>query len=80
MGANPIEPFVQSILGLMTGVGITVGTIFLVWGAYQYMAASGNPRQMERGKASMLGALAGLAIVLGANTVIGIVQTALGGH
>jgi hypothetical protein len=77
MGTNPLQPFVTNIQGVLSGVGLAVATCFLIWGAYQYMAASGNPRAMERGKSSMIGALAGYAIVIGANVITTLIQTAV---
>lgn len=83
-GTNPILPFVQNIQGVLAGIGLAVATCFLIWGAYQYMSASGNPRAMEKGKAAMVGALAGYGIVIGANVITTLVATAVtaagGGH
>ena len=54
---------------------------FLMWGAFLYMSAAGSPHQMERGKSAMVNALAGLAIVLSARVIAGLLQSALGaGH
>ena len=44
-----------------------------------YMSAAGSPRQMESGKAAMINALFGLAIVLSARVIAGLIQSALGG-
>jgi hypothetical protein len=49
-----------------------------MWGAYMYMSAGGSPHQMERGKSAMLNAIAGLAIVLSARVIAGMIQSALG--
>jgi len=82
-GANPILPFVQNIQGILAGLGLAIATCFLIWGAYQYMSASGNPRAMEKGKAAMVGALSGYGIVIGANVITTLISTAVtaaGGH
>jgi hypothetical protein len=48
-----------------------------MWGAFLYMSAAGSPRQMEAGKAAIVNALAGLAIVLLARVIAGMVQDAM---
>jgi len=79
-------PVVDAINGLFTnllnigvGVAVTVAAFFLMWGAFMYMTAGGSPRQMESGKSAMLNALTGLAIVLSARVVAGMIRSALGG-
>src|SRR5215204_3373177 len=74
-----INALFTSLLNVGVGVGVTVAAFFLMWGAFMYMSASGSPRQMETGKAAMINALAGLAIVLSARVIAGMIQSALGG-
>ena len=74
---NPLLPFVTTIQGILGGLGLAIATCFLIWGAYQYMSASGNPRAMEKGKAAMVGAMAGYGIVIGANVVTTLISTAV---
>jgi hypothetical protein len=50
-----------------------------MWGAFLYMSAAGSPHQMERGKAAIVNALVGLAIVLMARVIAGMIQSSLGG-
>jgi hypothetical protein len=68
-----------NLLNIGVGVAVTVAAFFLMWGAFMYMSAAGSPRQMETGKAAMINALAGLAIVLSARVIAGMIQSALGG-
>ncbi len=74
-----INALFTSLLNVGVGVGVTVAAFFLMWGAFMYMSAAGNPRQMETGKAAMINALAGLAIVLSARVIAGMIQSAIGG-
>jgi hypothetical protein len=48
-----------------------------VWGAFLYMSAAGSPRQMANGKSAIVNALAGLAIVLMARVIAGMIQDAM---
>ena len=74
-----INGLFNNLLNIGLGVAVTVAAFFLMWGAFMYMSASGSPRQMETGKAAMINALAGLAIVLSARVIAGMIQSALGG-
>jgi hypothetical protein len=74
---NEINTLFTNLLNIGTGVAVTVAAFFLMWGAFLYMSASGSPHQMERGKGAMFNALAGLAIVLSARLIAGMIQSAL---
>jgi hypothetical protein len=76
-----INSLFTNLLNIGLGVGVTVAAFFLMWGAFLYMSASGNPHHMERGKSAMVNALAGLAIVLSARIIAGVIKSAMGsGH
>ena len=74
-----INTLFENLLNIGVGVAVTVAAFFLMWGAFVYMSAGGSPHQMERGKSAMVNALAGLAIVLSARVIAGMIQSALGG-
>lgn len=73
-----INALFTNLLNIGLGVAVTVAAFYLSWGAFIYMSASGSPRQMEQGKSAMLNAVSGLAIVLSARVIAGIIQSALG--
>jgi hypothetical protein len=75
---SAINTLFSNLLNIGLGVAVTVAAFFLMWGAFMYMSAGGSPHQMERGKSAMLNAIAGLAIVLSARVVAGMIQSALG--
>jgi hypothetical protein len=74
---NEVNTLFTNLLNIGTGVAVTVAAFFLMWGAFLYMSAAGSPHQMERGKGAMINALAGLAIVLSARVIAGMIQSAL---
>lgn len=76
---NAINTLFGNLSNIGLGVAVTVASFYLMWGAYLYMSASGSPHAMERGKSAMLNALAGLAIVLAAKIIAGMIQSALAG-
>lgn len=74
-----INSLFTNLLNIGLAVGVTVAAFFLMWGAFLYMSAGGNPHHMERGKSAMVNALAGLAIVLSARLIAGLIKSAIGG-
>ena len=75
---SAINSLFTNLLNIGLGVAVTVAAFFLMWGAFMYMSAAGSPHQMERGKSAMVNAIAGLAIVLSARLIAGMIQSALG--
>jgi hypothetical protein len=75
---DAINNLFTNLLNIGLGAAVTVAAFFLMCGAFIYMSAGGSPHQMERGKSAMVNALAGLAIVLSARVLAGLVQSALG--
>ena len=74
---NAVTQLFQHLLTIGTTVGVVVCAFFVMVAGYQYMSAGGNPRQMESAKQSLFNALAGLAIILGANVIAQMIQSAL---
>ena len=72
-----INTLFENLLNVGIGVAAVVSAFFVMWGAFLYMAAGGSPRQMEQGKTAIVNALAGLAIVLLARVIAGLVQDAM---
>jgi hypothetical protein len=73
-----INTLFNNLLNIGLGVAVAVSAFFVMWGAFLYMSAAGSPHQMERGKAAITNALAGLAIVLLARVIAGMIQSAMG--
>ena len=68
---------ISNLVGILLGVVGAVGAGYFVFGAYQYLTASGAPQQMERGKTAMLTALAGIVLALVAFGVVELVIDAV---
>ena len=75
---DQINTLFNNLMNIGLGVGVAVSAFFVMWGAFLYMSAGGSPHQMERGKAAIANALAGLAIVLLARVIAGMIQSAMG--
>ena len=53
---------ISNLVGILLGLVGVVGVGYFIYGAYMYLTASGAPNQMERGKAAMMTALAGIVL------------------
>ena len=67
----------NNILSIATGLGLLVCTLFLVFAGFSYMTSGGNPGQIERSKSAALNAAIGFAIILSANVLARMVQSAV---
>lgn len=76
---NAINQLFGNLLTTGSTVAAVVAAFFVMWSGFQYMTAGGNPRQMESAKQAFFNALAGLALVLGARVVAGMIVSALAG-
>ena len=76
---DQINTLFNNLLNVGLGVAVAVSAFFVMWGAFMYMSAGGSPHQMERGKSAIVNALAGLAIILMARGIAGMIQSAMGG-
>lgn len=78
-----IENFIRSIIKVIASLAGLIATGFLVAGGFTYITSSGNPEHLDRGKRTIMYALIGLAITIGAfvlsNIVAGLATNAFGG-
>ncbi len=74
---DQINVLFNNLLNIGIGVAAAVAAFFVMWGAFLYMSSSGSPRQMEQGKSAIVNALAGLAIVLLARVIAGLIQSSM---
>lgn len=71
-----IELF-KNLLDVATKVGMAAAALFLAWAGFLYMTAGGSPRRMENAKDAAFAAIGGLAIVMLASTIAGLVRNAV---
>ena len=68
---------ISNLVSILLGLVGVVGVGYFIYGAYLYLTASGAPNQMERGKAAMMTALAGIVLALIAYGVVELVVNAV---
>ncbi len=69
--------YTNDTLQLITLLASASAAFFLIKGGYHYMTSTGHPEALENAKKTIRNAVIGLALVLGANVVISLLQGAL---
>jgi hypothetical protein len=77
--AQSIVHLFTTLLDAATSVGLAASALFLAWAGFLYMTASGSPRRMESAKDAAFASIGGLAVVLLARTIAGLIQSAIPG-
>ena len=62
--ADSAGDLIVNILQILLSLVGLVAVVFLVWGAFKYMASSGDEERVKAAKSTMINALIGLVIVL----------------
>ncbi|WP_221327033.1 pilin [Actinoplanes sp. L3-i22] len=70
---------IDGITGWIMGIIALVATMYLVIGGLRYMAAGGDPAQVEQAKGNFKSALIGYALAVLAPVVLKVLQGILGG-
>ncbi|MEU2615842.1 pilin [Micromonospora sp. NPDC007271] len=78
-GPHSIAQVISNITGWVMGIIALVATMFLVIGGLRYMAAGGDPAQVEQAKGNVKSALIGYALAVLAPVVLQVLQGILGG-
>lgn len=78
-GPKSLPDVIDGITGWVMGIIAAVATMFLVIGGLRYMAAGGDPAQVEQAKGNFKSALIGYALAVLSPVVLQILQDILGG-
>lgn len=78
-GAKTLPEVIDGIRLWIMGIIAAVATMFLVVGGLRYMAAGGDPSQVEQAKGNFKSALIGYALAVLAPVVLTVLQGILGG-
>jgi type IV secretory pathway VirB2 component (pilin) len=79
IGYDTIAGVLGSIMNYLKGIAGTLAVLFIIIGGVMYMLSAGNKEMMERGKKTLIYAMAGAAIVIAAPTIYNEITTILGG-
>ena len=68
---------IKKITEIIRTFAIPLGTVMIIIGGIQYMTAGGNEERANKAKKTLLYTVIGIAIVLAADFLVGIVQDIL---
>ncbi len=75
--ANNAYELIGRITNWALGIAGAVAVLFIVYGGFRYITASGNQTQMEAGKNILIKAITGLVIIIVAYVLIQVIVQAL---
>lgn len=67
---------ISPLFSTMITVAAVLCILFVVFGGYYYMTSAGNPEKLERAKKTLRNAFIGFVVVLGAGSLVAIMQNA----
>jgi hypothetical protein len=76
---DQINTIIGNITAWVVGLLIGVATLFLTIGGIRYLAAGGDPTEVEKAKSALKSALVGYALAVLAPILLGVVQGWIGG-
>ena len=69
---------IDKLRGVVLGLLVGLATLFLTLGAVRYLAADGDPGEVERAKKSLRNALIGYGVAMLAPAILALLQTVVG--
>jgi hypothetical protein len=69
-GTSKLEEILTKIKDTLKTLGYIVCAIFMIIGGYQMITASGDPRQFEKGRNTLLYAAIGFVVILLADNIV----------
>jgi Type IV secretion system pilin len=79
LAANDLPTIITNITTWIVGLLIGVATLFLTIGGLRYLAAGGDPTEIEKAKSAFKSALIGYALAVLAPILLAVVQGWIGG-
>ena len=79
LAANDLPTIITNITTWIVGLLIGVATLFLTIGGLRYLAAGGDPTEVEKAKSAFKSALIGYALAVLAPILLNVVKGWIGG-
>ena len=79
LAAKTLPQVVAGLTAWVVGILAGVATLFLTVGGLRYLAAGGDPAEVERAKTSLRSALVGYALAVLAPVLLDVVRGIVGG-
>lgn len=71
---NGPNDLIVRIINIMLGVAFLLAVLFLVYGGFRYIFSAGNEEAAEKGRATVVNALIGVAIIILSYVIVQIVS------
>lgn len=72
-----ISAIVGAILDAVEYIGGIACALWIIWGGFLFVKAQGNPEELSKAKATLLHAVIGTVIILGAGAILTIIQSTI---
>jgi hypothetical protein len=73
------EEFIGNVIAGLLGISGVLALLMFVWGGILWLTAAGNPERIERGKKTLIWAIAGLVLIFSAYALVEVVIETLTG-
>lgn len=74
--SDTLRAGISPIFSAMVTIAAALCVLFIVFGGYYYMTSAGNPEKLAHAKKTLRNAFIGFVVVLGAGTLVAIMQNA----
>jgi hypothetical protein len=74
--SDALKVGISPLFSTMITIAAVLCILFVVFGGFYYMTSAGNPEKLERAKETLRNAFIGFVVVLGAGTLLAIMQNA----
>lgn len=74
--SETLKSGISPLFSTMITIAAVLCILFIVFGGYYYMTSAGNPEKLERAKKTLRNAFIGFVVVLGAGSLVAIMQNA----
>lgn len=74
--SETLKASISPLFSTMITVAAVLCILVVIFGGYYYMSSAGNPEKLERAKKTLRNAFIGFVIILGAGTLVAVMQNA----
>ena len=74
--SETLKASISPLFSTMITVAAVLCVLVIIFGGYYYMSSAGNPEKLERAKKTLRNAFVGFVVILGAGTLVAVMQNA----
>lgn len=75
--AEDLDEFLVTVVEVVITLGIPIAGLFIIYAGFLFVSARGNAEQLTKAKRTLLWAIVGSAILLGAFIIIGVIESTI---